>query len=76
MAFFPLFIDPSTHLGALTFGAMAVTIAVLTAVYCLTLCACAKAVSTRVSAHKHVASLLQKFAGLCLVGFGLRLLRD
>ena len=36
MAFFPLFIDPATHRGAVTFAAMAATIAVITAVYCLT----------------------------------------
>ena len=31
MAFFPLFIDPATHRGLVTFGAMAVTIALITA---------------------------------------------
>lgn len=76
MAFFPLFIDPATHRGALTFGAMAVTIAVITAAYCLALCACAKAISSKVSAHKVLVSVLQRLAGVCLIGFGLRLLRD
>ena len=32
MAFFPLFIDPALHRGAVTFAAMAATIAVITAV--------------------------------------------
>jgi leucine efflux protein len=31
MAFFPLFIQPDTHQGAVTFGAMAATIAAITA---------------------------------------------
>jgi threonine/homoserine/homoserine lactone efflux protein len=75
MAFFPLFIDPATHRGGITFGAMALTIAVITAVYCLTLCAFADKVSTQVRAHKRLALGLQKLAGLCLLGFGLRLLR-
>jgi leucine efflux protein len=76
MAFFPLFIDPATHRGMLTFGAMALTIAVITAAYCLTLCAFARAVSTQVKSHKRLASALQKVAGLFLIGFGIRLIRN
>lgn len=73
MAFFPLFIDPATHRGLPTFLAMAVTIAVITAVYCLTLCAFAKAVSAKVRAHRRVARALERLAGVFLVGFGIRL---
>jgi threonine/homoserine/homoserine lactone efflux protein len=73
MAFFPLFIDPATHQGAITFLAMAVTIAVITAAYCLTLCACAHAVTAQVRAHQRLARLLERLAGLFLVGFGIRL---
>ncbi len=73
MAFFPLFIDPATHRGAVTFGAMALTIAVITAVYCLTLCAFAQAVSAQVRAHRRLAQALEKLAGLFLIGFGIRL---
>ena len=76
MAFFPLFIDPVTHRGTLTFATMALTIAVITAVYCLSLCAFASAVSKQVSAHKTLARGLERLAGIFLVGFGLRLLRD
>jgi leucine efflux protein len=75
MAFFPLFIDPATHRGATTFGAMALTIAVITAVYCLTLCAFADKVSEQVKTHKRLTLGLQRMAGLCLLAFGLRLLR-
>jgi threonine/homoserine/homoserine lactone efflux protein len=73
MAFFPLFIDPATHQGAITFLAMAVTIAVITAAYCLTLCACAHAVTAQMRAHQRLARLLERLAGLFLVGFGIRL---
>ena len=73
MAFFPLFIDPASHRGAVTFAAMAVTIAVITAVYCLLLCAFAGAVSARVKANLRLARGLERLAGVFLVGFGIRL---
>lgn len=76
MAFFPLFIDPATHRGLPTFAAMALTIAIITAAYCLALCAFAQAVSRQVSAHKKLTRWLERLAGLFLVAFGLRLLRD
>jgi leucine efflux protein len=76
MAFFPLFIDPATHRGATTFVAMALTIAVITALYCLVLCAFAQAVAQKLRAHRRMAMALQRIAGLFLVGFGLRLVRD
>jgi threonine/homoserine/homoserine lactone efflux protein len=73
MAFFPLFIDPAGHRGAVTFATMALTIAALTAVYCLTLCAFADRVGALVRGHRQLARALEKLAGLCLVGFGIRL---
>jgi threonine/homoserine/homoserine lactone efflux protein len=73
MAFFPLFIDPARHQGLVTFGAMALTIAVITAAYCLTLCALAQAVITKVKAHKRMARWMERVAGACLVAFGLKL---
>lgn len=76
MAFFPLFIDPTTHRGIPTFAAMALTIAVITVVWCLTLCAFADAVAAKVRAHRRAGLALQRFAGLCMIGFGLRLIRS
>ncbi|MDE1950444.1 MAG: LysE family transporter, partial [Burkholderiales bacterium] len=73
MAFFPLFIDPLHHRGVLTFAVMALTIASITAAYCLLLCFFARAVSERVRAHRRLAAALQRAAGLCLIAFGLRL---
>ena len=76
MAFFPLFIDPATHRGAATFAAMALTIALITIVYCLTLCTFAQALSQRLRGHRRLARVLQRTAGAVLMGFGLRLVRD
>ncbi len=76
MAFFPLFIDPARHLGVTTFAAMAVTIAVITAAYCLTLCIFANAVTQRLSAHRQLSRWIQRLAGLVLIGFSIRLIRD
>ena len=76
MAFFPLFIDPATHRGMPTFAAMALTIALLTAAYGLMLCAFAQALSQQVRRHRRLTQALQRLAGLCLVAFGLRLVRD
>lgn len=73
MAFFPLFIDPARHLGMRTFAAMALTIALITAAYALTLCAFAHAVSARVRAHRRLARALERLAGVALIGFGFRL---
>ena len=73
MAFFPLFIDPAQHRGAITFAAMALTIAVITAVYCLTLAIFADAIKARLKANTGVGRWLERIAGVFLVGFGIRL---
>lgn len=75
MAFFPLFIDPATHRGAVTFAAMAATIATITAVYCLSLCAFAQVVGEKVKAHRRLSRWLERIAGIFLIGFSIRLLR-
>ncbi|MFM2119693.1 MAG: leucine efflux protein LeuE [Pseudomonadota bacterium] len=73
MAFFPLFIDPATHRGLITFGAMAATIAAITAAYCLTLCSLADAVAAKLRAHRKVAQGLERLAGIALIAFSIRL---
>jgi leucine efflux protein len=73
MAFFPLFIDPARHQGLATFGAMALTIAAITAAYCLTLCAMAHLVTEKVRAHRRLARWLERMAGTLLIGFGIKL---
>lgn len=73
MAFFPLFIDPARHQGLATFGAMALTIAVITAVYGLGLCALADVLASRIKANRCLAGRLEKLAGIFLIGFGIKL---
>jgi threonine/homoserine/homoserine lactone efflux protein len=73
MAFFPLFIDPSHPASLATFAAMALTIAVITAAYCLSLCALADAVTEKVRAHKRLGRWLERVAGGFLIGFGIKL---
>ncbi|XAH23730.1 LysE family transporter [Xylophilus sp. GW821-FHT01B05] len=73
MAFFPLFVNPATHRGIPTFAAMAVTIAVLSTLYCLTLVLVARAVKQQVQAHQRFLQVLQRLTGVFLIGFGLRL---
>jgi leucine efflux protein len=73
MAFFPLFIDPSRHRGVVTFVAMALTIGVITAGYCLALCAFADKIGEKVRARTRLVRALERLAGVFLIGFGIRL---
>lgn len=73
VAFFPQFIDPVKHQGLLTFGVMAATIAVLGFAYCLSVVLITHYMAERIRANPRVTSVLQKIAGLFLIGFGVRL---
>ena len=73
MAFFPLFVDPVQHQGLLTFGVMALTIAALTFLYGLVVVVLAHLFAQRVRSSDLATSVLNKFAGTLLVGFGLKL---
>lgn len=73
MAFLPLFIDPKAHLGWLTFAAMAVTVAVLAFIYCFSVVLLTHFLAERLRANPLVSAALQKFAGVCLIGFGFKL---
>ncbi|MDI9331750.1 MAG: LysE family transporter [Alphaproteobacteria bacterium] len=73
-AFFPQFIDPQTHLGWVTFGFMAATVAVLGFVYCSGVVWLTYTMAQRLQANPKVTRALGRLAGLCLMGFGLRLL--
>ena len=73
MAFFPLFVDPQRHQGMLTFGVMAATIAVLTFGYGLAAVLLTHFLAERMRANPVVGRVLEKFAGLCLIAFGVKL---
>jgi threonine/homoserine/homoserine lactone efflux protein len=73
MAFFPLFIDPATHRGFVTFAAMAVTIAVITAVYCVSLCSLAHVLAEKLRANRRLVVGLERLAGFALIAFSIRL---
>ncbi len=73
MAFFPLFVDPLRHQGVATFGAMALTIALLTLAYGLIVVVLTHILAERMRANPVVARVLQKLAGLFLIGFGIKL---
>lgn len=73
MAFFPLFVDPQKHQGLVTFGAMAATIAVLTFAYGLAVVLLTHCLAERMRASPRITQLLNKVAGVFLIGFGIKL---
>lgn len=73
MAFFPAFVDPAHHQGLITFGFMAITIAVLTFAYGLTSVLLTHFLAERMRANPTISRALEKVAGLFLVGFGVKL---
>ncbi len=73
MAFFPLFVDPTRHQGALTFGVMAATIALLTFAYGLLAVLLTHFLAERMRANPVISRVLEKTAGVFLIGFGLKL---
>lgn len=72
-AFFPQFIDPVNHQGWITFAVMAVTIAVLGFTYCWCVVVVTHFMAERIRANPRFSGFLQKLAGLCLIGFGLKM---
>ena len=73
MAFFPLFVNPATHRGLVTFAAMAATIATLTFLYSLVVVLLTHFLAERMRANPTVARVLEKTAGVFLIGFGVKL---
>jgi threonine/homoserine/homoserine lactone efflux protein len=73
MAFFPLFVDPARHQGLLTFGVMAATIAALTFAYGLAVVLLTYHLAARLRANPLITRVLEKVAGVFLIGFGIKL---
>jgi threonine/homoserine/homoserine lactone efflux protein len=72
-AFFPQFIDPVYHQGWVTFAVMALTIAALGFAYCFGVVLVTHFMAERIRANPKVSGGLQKAAGLCLIGFGFKM---
>ena len=73
MAFFPLFVDPAQHLGMVTFGVMAATIASLTFCYGLVVVLLTHHLAERMRANPVIVRVLNKLAGVFLLAFGVKL---
>ncbi|TXH89300.1 MAG: lysine transporter LysE [Rhodoferax sp.] len=73
MAFFPLFVDPATQQGVVTYGFMAATIAFLTFLYGLGATLLTYFLATRMRSNPMIGRVLEKLAGVALLGFGVKL---
>lgn len=73
MAFFPMFVDPARHEGAITFGVMAATVAAITFIYSVIVVTLTTVLAERLRANPAVVKWLEKTAGVFLIGFGLKL---
>lgn len=73
MAFFPLFIDPAVHRGALTFVMMGATISACTLFYGSLLVVGGNAAARRLARNRRIAGYATKAAGIFLIGFGIKL---
>jgi leucine efflux protein len=73
MAFFPLFIDPTTHQGSLTFATMAAVISTCTLFYGSLLVIAGNAAAKRLARNRRIAAFASKAAGVFLIGFGVKL---
>ena len=74
MAFFPLFVDPQRQQGLVTYAFMAATIAALTFLYGLAATLITHFFAERVRANPKISQVLEKTAGVFLIGFGVKLL--
>jgi leucine efflux protein len=73
MVFFPLFVDPTRHQGMVTFGVMALTIAILTFLYGAIVVCITHFAAEKIRASPRVSGFLNKLAGVFLIGFGVKL---
>ena len=73
MAFFPLFVDRAHQQGLVTYAFMAATIAFLTFLYGLGATLLTHFLAERMRANPRIGRVLEKVAGLFLVGFGIKL---
>lgn len=73
MAFFPLFIDPATHQGSLTFITMGAVISCCTLFYGSLLVFAGNAAARHLASNRRIAAFATRAAGIFLIGFGIKL---
>lgn len=73
MAFFPLFIDPLTQQGSVTFLAMGCVLTVCTLLYGSFLVLVGNAAAKKMAHNRRICSLASRAAGVFLIGFGIKL---
>ena len=73
MAFFPLFIDPITQRGSITFLTMGVIISSCTLIYGSLLVVVGNAAAKHLARHRLLTAFASKTAGIFLIGFGIKL---
>ena len=73
MAFFPLFIDPQTHQGGVTFVVMGALICLCTLIYGSMLVLIGNAAARRLEKQRGIARLASRLAGVFLIGFSFKL---
>ena len=73
MAFFPLFVDRKQQQGLFTYALMSATIATLTFLYGLAATLLTHFLAQRMRANPLIGRVLEKLAGIFLLGFGVKL---
>lgn len=73
MAFFPLFIDPVTQRGSITFLTMGAIISSCTLIYGSLLVLVGNAAAKHLARHRLLTAFASKTAGIFLIGFGIKL---
>jgi threonine/homoserine/homoserine lactone efflux protein len=73
MAFFPLFIDPATQQGGVTFAVMGALISLCTLTYGSMLVLAGNAAARRLAQQRRLTQFASRLAGFFLIGFGFKL---
>ena len=73
VAFFPQFIDPANHQGWKTYVALSLTILVMLCIYGVIAVFLTHYMAERIRANPRVTYVMQKVAGVFLIGFGVKL---
>lgn len=73
MAFFPLFVDPVSNRGALTFAALGAIFVGMNICYLGSVMVIGRLLRRRLAGNRRLASWISKLVGLAFIGFGIKL---